>query len=75
MPYKLVTRDVILSIQGESYYISEQLISAKPVPDIIQELRERGYCASERALADIGFPPVRAKNSNGNNIFVVKVRD
>lgn len=56
MPSKLVTRDVVKSVQEQEMEFSE----------LIEKLRQQGYCASERALSDIGVYPMYVRNEDGS---------
>lgn len=74
MPFKLVTKESISNMTGDSYTYNGMTFIGKSVEETISELRLLGYCASERALVDAGCYPIKAQNSTGKNVYVIKLK-
>jgi hypothetical protein len=62
MPSKQVTRPIVIAILD--FYGGKI-----PFDELISILREAEYCVSEKALADIGFPPKRLRE-NGHWVSI-----
>ena len=61
MNHKLVTRDAVKSI----YQTNQEL----RMDELIKELNDRGYSASERALVDIGVYPTYVQVEGKRKIY------
>ena len=66
-----VTRSAVLSVPAKEYLVEGVKLPARKLTSVISFLNENGYCASERALADIGYAPARANDNEGNKQWVI----
>lgn len=71
MAYNLVTQTVVKDLPRETFTLNDKKILAHGFQAAVELLKIRGYCASERALADIGYPPVRARGPDGKWATVI----
>lgn len=71
MPHLQVTLPAVRSLPFRDFYQGNVLVKAIDVHYAIELLRFDGYCASERVLHEMGYPPRRAISEDGNAHWVI----
>lgn len=71
MPLKQVTFPAVRSLPYRDFYDGNICLKAIDIRYAIELLRYDGFCASERALAEMGYSPRRALSEDGNQHWVI----